>query len=99
MLNGKEAIKLISTNTIDLVLMDVKMPVMDGFEATSEIRKINPDIPIIAQTAYAMSEDKIRAKEAGCTDYLAKPVSSELLLEMIGKYVKKEKNQENGTIH
>lgn len=86
--NGKEAVKQISTNkNIDLVLMDIKMPIMNGIDATIEIRKVNRKIPVIAQTAYAMADDKKKALEAGCNDYLAKPISVRNLTNIIHKHL------------
>jgi CheY-like chemotaxis protein len=69
--------------------MDIKMPVMNGYEAISEIKKINPDIPIIAQTAYALSGEKEKILNAGCNDYLSKPIMGKVLLEKINKYINK----------
>jgi len=86
--NGKLAIEKCQENiNIDLILMDLKMPVMDGLEATRQIRSFNKDIIIIAQTAYAIEGDKEKAIEAGCNDYISKPISSELLLKKIRKYI------------
>lgn len=86
--NGKDAVDIIRTNNyIDLVLMDLKMPVMDGYEATREIRKENKHIPIIAISAYAMADDREKAIEAGCNDYIPKPVIISTLLELTKKYV------------
>jgi len=86
--NGIEAIKLCKNEThIDLVLMDVKMPVMDGYSATREIRKFNKDLIIIAQTAYALIGDNEEAIEAGCNDYISKPIDKQLLIEMINKHL------------
>lgn len=86
--NGKEAVQLVADRPeIDLVLMDLKMPVMDGFKATAEIKKIRPSLPVIAQTAYAFAADKLKATEAGCDDYIAKPINRTELLQMIGKYL------------
>jgi CheY-like chemotaxis protein len=68
---------------IDIILMDIKMPVMDGYEATREIRKFNKDVVIIAQTAFALAGDYEKAIEAGCNDYLAKPVKKDKLMQMI----------------
>ncbi|MBT3208811.1 MAG: PAS domain-containing protein [Bacteroidetes bacterium] len=88
--SGKEAIEYMKNNkNIDLVLMDVKMPVMDGYEATKEIRKFNKDIIIIAQTAYALFGDNEKAIAAGCNDYISKPINRKLLLELINRHQKK----------
>ncbi len=85
--NGKECIEAIKAHPeICLVLMDVKMPVMDGYEATGIIKNIKPNLPVIAQTAYALEGDRELSLAAGCTDYLSKPVSKETLLRVIEKY-------------
>jgi len=85
--NGKDALeKFIANSDIDLVLMDIKMPEMDGIIATQKIRQLNSYVPIIAQTAYALSEDKNKCLNAGCTDYLTKPINHRLLLATIDKY-------------
>ena len=85
--NGKEALEIFKKNPdIKLIFMDVKMPEMDGYETTKEIRKFNREIVIVAQTAYALSEDKEMAINAGCTDYLSKPVNREMLEKLICKY-------------
>ena len=81
--NGKEAVDAVEKGGIDLVLMDVKMPVMDGLEATAAIREKHPELPIIALTANAFDSDRDLAMEAGCNDFLAKPVSSEMCLKAI----------------
>lgn len=84
---GEEALQICRDHSdIDLILMDIKMPVMDGYMATQEIRKFNKDVKIIAQTAYALSHDKEKAIEAGCNDYIAKPVRIQELKELINKY-------------
>jgi CheY-like chemotaxis protein len=86
--NGQEAVDICkSDNSIDLVVMDIKMPVMDGYEATSIIKKIRPLLPIIAQTAYAFEADKENAINAGCDDYIAKPVKKQVLIDTIMKYL------------
>ena len=85
--NGIQAVENCRNNPdIDLVLMDVKMPEMDGLEATTEIRKFNSDIVIIAQTAYALEGDREKAIAAGCNDYISKPINHDKLSEMIGKW-------------
>jgi len=74
--NGEEAVQIASKHPeLSLIIMDIKMPVMDGLEATREIKAIYPSIPIIAITAFAMSGDEHKAKEAGCDDYIAKPIN------------------------
>lgn len=85
--NGTEAIEIFTRNPdIDLVLMDIKLPEMDGFEVTRKIREIDKDVIIIAQTAYGLSADKVKAKEAGCNDYISKPIDNTLLQALIKKY-------------
>jgi len=87
--NGREAVDMCKTkDEIDLVLLDIKMPVMDGFEAAREILKHKPGLPIIAQTAYAHPSDRSRAMESGCIDYLAKPFDRRQLMDIISKYLK-----------
>ncbi len=84
-LNGKEAVDICKTKSIDLVLMDIKMPVMDGFEATGLIKKFKPDLTIIAQTAYM--SDRGYAISCGCTDFIAKPFRKEQLVSLINSYL------------
>lgn len=85
---GVEAVETFKRiGNIDLVLMDIKMPEMDGYAATREIKKINNKVPVIAQTAYAMSEEREKSSEAGCDDYIAKPIGYHDLLNIIHKYV------------
>jgi len=89
-INGQEAIEIYKENKkISLILMDIKMPVLDGYNATHKIREFDSDIPIIAQTAFAMSDERLKALEAGCTDYIAKPFRKNEVLSMIRKYQKK----------
>jgi len=85
--NGSEAVEKANSEHPDLILMDMKMPVMDGLEATRKIRDMFPDMPIIALTANAFDSDKQRAIETGCNDFLSKPVSAVLCLQTIAKYV------------
>ena len=83
-LTGREAVDFCKAHPeTDLILMDVKMPVMDGLEATRLIRQFNQKVVIIAQTAFALSGDKERAIEAGCNDYTAKPINKAELLALI----------------
>jgi CheY-like chemotaxis protein len=85
---GTEAVSACLKNSdIDLVLMDIQLPKMDGYEATREIRKFNKDLIIVAQTAYALNGDKEKALEAGCNDYISKPINEKLLSEIIIKYI------------
>jgi len=85
--NGLEAVEICKTDEkIRLVLMDIKMPVMDGYEATRQIKHSKPGIPVIAQTAYSFESDMERALEAGCDEWISKPVKREKLLELIKKY-------------
>ncbi len=79
--NGLEALEIINHQDIDIVLMDIKMPVMNGLEATMKIKKIKPEIPIIIQTAYAMANEREDAFKAGCDAYLAKPVKKVQLID------------------
>jgi len=67
--------------------MDIKMPEMNGYQATKLIKEINPNILVIAQTAYAMLEDKIKGVSSGCDDYLAKPIKPETLITTLKKYL------------
>ncbi len=86
-INGKEAVECCHDHPeISLVLMDMKMPVMDGMEATREIKKIRKDISIIAVTAFTLSGDEKRARDAGCDDYLSKPVDKTVLFAKLKKY-------------
>jgi hypothetical protein len=84
---GFEAVDVCHKNhDIDLILMDIQMPGMDGYEATRQIRQFNKGVVIIAQTAFALSGDSEKARKVGCSDYLAKPIGKEQLNEMIHKH-------------
>ena len=86
--NGKKVVEIFKAhNDFDIVLMDIKMPVFDGIEATKLIRELNRQIPIIAQTAHAMEGDKVTAINAGCNDYISKPINSAHLFELLDKYL------------
>lgn len=88
--NGLEAVQLCEDNPdIDFVLMDIKMPELNGYEATKKIREFNKDIIIFAQTAYALPGDREKAIEAGCNDYISKPYGQSQLTALIEKYIKK----------
>ena len=82
--NGWEAVNLVQHHPeINLVLMDIKMPVMNGFEATRLIKEHRPDLPVIAQSAFTTNEDKEKAKQAGCDNFITKPIKKSELIEMI----------------
>lgn len=85
--DGIEAINMCKQHEPDLILMDIKMPNMDGLEATREIKKTHPEIPIIAQTAYAMENDEHLSLEAGCNSYLSKPIKANKLLEVLATFL------------
>ncbi len=85
---GKEAVETCRNNSdLDLILMDIRMPEMDGYEAVRQIRKFNNKVVIIAQTAYGLSSDKDAAIEVGCTDYISKPIKKNELLKLIKKHI------------
>ena len=85
--NGLDAIKVCSELSIDLVLMDVKLPKMNGFEATVQIKQFKPNLPVIALTAYAMQDDKTDSVNAGCDNYISKPFKIEELFSLINTYI------------
>lgn len=87
--NGRQAVQMFKDYKPDLILMDIKMPIMDGFTATSEIRELDPDIPILALTAFAFDEEKEKAKKCRFNDYLVKPVDLPLLKYKIKYYLNK----------
>ena len=85
--SGPEAVEICRKNDdLDLILMDIRIPGMSGFDATMQIRKFNPNIWIIAQTAYGLFGDRDKCIEAGCSDYIAKPITKPALLEIIGNH-------------
>lgn len=88
--NGTDAFQIFShTSDLSMILMDIKLPDKNGDQVTREIRKENSEVPIIAQTAYAMHEDRAKTLEAGCTDYITKPIDPKALLALMNKYLKK----------
>jgi len=91
--DGIEAVNIFKENadTIDIILMDLKLPLLNGIEATKMIRRINKEIPIIAITASVYERDRLQALEAGCTDFIKKPISKEVLLELIPKLISQAK--------
>lgn len=89
--DGVEAVEFCKKNKeIDLVLMDIKMPNLNGYEAFTEIRKFNPVIPIIAQTSYTFEDEINKIKELDFTDYISKPIEKERLFELIKLYLKRK---------
>ena len=87
--NGEEGVEMVATELPDLILMDIQLPGIDGYETTRRI-KANPafqHIPIIAVTSYALSGDEVKAREAGCDDYVTKPFSPRALLAKIKQYL------------
>lgn len=85
--DGDQAVELIRNTNVDIILMDIKMPQSNGYEATREIKRINSTIPIIAQTAYALAGEKEQIIDAGCDDYIAKPIKINALLLIIEKHL------------
>ena len=81
--NGQEAVEMADQGGVDLILMDMKMPIMDGVEATIKIKEKHPDLPIVALTANAFESDRETMLEAGCDEFMSKPVSSEKCLATI----------------
>ncbi|MDP4208785.1 MAG: PAS domain S-box protein [Bacteroidota bacterium] len=84
---GSEAVQISKSQKLDIVLMDIRLPDIDGYSAVRMIRKYKPDLKIIAQTAYAASEDKEKAINSGCNDYISKPVKKDDLLSLISKHL------------
>lgn len=84
--NGQKAVDIVRSQHVDLLLMDMKMPILDGLKATAEIRKFNIDLPIIALTAHAFDSDRIAAIQAGCNEYLVKPIDKDKLMVTLEKY-------------
>ncbi len=88
--NGKEAVDLVMHHPgINLVLMDIKMPIMNGYEATKLIKQHRPDLPIIAQSAFTSKENKLKAKEAGCDAFISKPINKSELLELMAEVLER----------
>lgn len=81
--DGAQSINTAQLENPDLILMDISLPVIDGYEATRRIRKTMTSTPIIGLSAHAMSGDEEKAKEAGCNDYLTKPINEEILMKKI----------------
>lgn len=96
--NGREALESVKNNSFDLILMDIMLPEMNGYQVTEEIRKIEKEIgiknpvPIIALTANTYDNDREKCFNAGMNEYLAKPFTSEQLIEVIHKFIPTDKN-------
>jgi len=89
--NGREVVEAVKfSEKIDCILMDIQMPYLDGYEATRQIKKLQPTIPVIAQTAFAMEGDREKSIMAGCDDYITKPVQPGNLLEKIAQFLHDE---------
>jgi len=87
--DGIDVLKLYKSSKIDLILMDIQLPEISGYEATTQIRLTNKELPIIAQTAYAMAEDKQKCIEVGCNEVLTKPIRMDDVLNTVAKYLLK----------
>ena len=85
--DGRQGVEAALSNNPDLILMDISLPVMDGYEATRKIRETMKDVPVIGLSAHAMEGDAQKAKDAGCNDYLTKPINEDLLYRMLEKYL------------
>ena len=85
--DGAEGVSMAQEKKPDLILMDISLPIFDGYEATRQIRSTLNSTPIIGLSAHAMNGDVVRAKEAGCNDYLTKPVDEDLLLKKLKEYL------------
>ncbi|MBN2806162.1 MAG: response regulator [Prolixibacteraceae bacterium] len=86
--DGGQGVQLVEQHPdIDCVLMDIRLPLMDGYEATQKIKEMRPGLPVIVQTAYALSNDRAKAIDAGCDLFLSKPIKLDLLFEVLDKYL------------
>lgn len=86
--DGAQGVAMAEQNHPDLILMDISLPIMDGYSATRKIRETMKSTPIIGLSAHAMNGDAQRAKDAGCNDYLTKPVDEDLLLKKLKEYLR-----------
>ena len=86
--DGEQALKIFNENPdLDLILLDIQIPIIDGFTVCKMIREKDQEIPIIVQTAYVLNDEQSRCKEAGCNDYLSKPLNMEKLIDLMDKYL------------
>lgn len=89
--SGTETLKLFQdSKNIDLILLDIKMPEMDGIEVTREIRKYSLQVPIIIQTAFALEEERIKSMKAGCNAFITKPIKQKELLQIIDSFINRD---------
>jgi two-component system cell cycle response regulator DivK len=97
--DGLEGIEAAKKQQVDLIIMDIKMPKMNGYEATRRIRRLKKykSIPIIALTSYAMMEDKEKAMKAGCTGYMSKPITPEIFISEIKKFLEVKHEKSNSS--
>jgi CheY-like chemotaxis protein len=87
-MDGEQAVDMVKNDdSIDIILMDIRLPKLNGYDATREIRKFRKDIPIIAQTAYVLPEEKGKVLEVGCNDLITKPIAKDILLETVSKFI------------
>ena len=87
--DGIDVLKIYNSSKVDLILMDIQLPEIDGYEATAQIRQSNQTLPIIAQTAYAMAEDRQKCLDSGCNEVLVKPIRMDTVLATVAKYLNK----------
>lgn len=92
-LNGKDALEIVNRQSVDLVLMDIKMQEMDGLTALKKIRKIHKSLPVIVQTAYAYEENREMARRAGCVDFIEKPIHADVLMQAVEKCISVQWNK------
>lgn len=85
---GSDALKMVEENYFALVLMDIKLPDIDGIETTKRIKEIVPELPVIAQSAYIFPEINNKAIEAGCSCFISKPIKKDILYEAVNKYLR-----------
>ncbi|MDA3904710.1 MAG: response regulator [Bacteroidales bacterium] len=88
--NGRDAVNtVLNDNSIDLVLLDINLPILNGYEVVKKIKQKRPNLPVIAQTAYALGGDREKSMSAGCDDYVSKPISISVLLKKIDAFLSK----------
>jgi len=86
--DGREAIDICKKDdSIDIILMDIRMPFLDGYEATRQIKTFRPELPVIAQTAYALNSDYQKVYDAGCDEYITKPILGKILFQKMAKFL------------